>query len=471
MSIFKSFISIDSTIQRSVYLQIADQIVHEVNLGRLKPGQALPGSRQLAKQLNLNRKTILQAYDELLAQGWIDILPYRGAFIKTSLPIVTPKAMAAAPVTKTKTAPKSQLHLKTINDGTPDFRLSPIDQLYKQARFVAKGAIGRTVLTGMHEYGEINLRETLSEYLFNSRALGGSYENIMITRGSQMSIFLALSVLLTKGDKVIVGRLNYRTADETVLAVGGELIRVAVDENGLDLNEVGRALKHHKIRAIYITPHHQYPTTVTMPVENRLALLKMIQTHNCYLIEDDYDYDYHYERTPILPIASLDQNERVIYIGSFSKLLAPSIRMGYTHASKNILDQCAKIRLYIDRRGDPILERALADLIKENEMQRSLKKAVATYHSRRDNMARYLKDELGDLIEFDIPAGGMAFWVRFNGVNVAELKDSTRKKGLFLDIDTYYLENYCRLGFASMNTNEMQDNCSILTECVKSLHR
>ncbi|WP_422359145.1 PLP-dependent aminotransferase family protein [Reichenbachiella sp.] len=472
---WKSIIVINRKENRPVYLQISDAVIAEIMQGRIQKGLKMPGSRIMASTLCVNRKTILQAYDELMAQGWMEIIPMKGTFIKQSLPYVKQQPLGEAVKIKAETQTSSSKYdmprgEHVIDDGTPDFRLAPVDLLLKTARSVSKGAVGKSILLGNHFFGEATLRSNLTKHLSTTRAINGTKDNILVTRGSQMAIYLAFSSLLSKGDKVIVGRLNYHSADKAIKSAGGELTRVPVTSKGLDLNEVEQAAKGGKIKALYITPHHQYPTTVTMPVENRMRLLELAEKFNFYIVEDDYDYDYHYLRSPILPLASIDRNGRIIYIGSFSKILVPSIRIGYMFASKSIIKKCGELRMIIDKLGDPIMERALAEMLVGNDIDRFLKKAVNAYKQRRDLFCQKLKEGLKDEITFNKPNGGMAVWVTFKSINIEELVKAARKHKLTLKIDVYeHTKKACRLGFASMNPKEIESNTDLLIKAAKTI--
>lgn len=464
---WKSIINIDSKLKRPIYLQIADSLTNEIVNGRIKQGLKLPGSRAFAEELKINRKTVLQAFDELIAQGWIEILPAKGTFVKKTLPIIKAKSLKKT-TNDTNTKQRINEHFEhVITDGIPDYRLAPIDLLLKTARSLSKGIIGKNLLTGNHLYGEETLRSTLVDYLSSSRAIHGSEDNILITRGSQMGIWLTFSHLISPGDRVIVGEFNYSAANSTILAVGGLLTKVKVNKHGLDLDEVESIVKNQSIKAIYISPHHHYPTTVTMPAANRLRLMELAEAYDFFIVEDDYDYDYHYSGSPILPLASIDVHSRVVYLGSFSKVLAPSIRIGYIQAAEGFIEACANIRRQIDRRGDPVIERALAEMIKDNEIQRSLKKAVRQYKIRRDLFCKILKERFADLLDFDTPEGGMAVWVRFKHIRIIEVIDRCNTHGLLLDVDHYEDSNCCRLGFASLNEKEIVTTLSILEKSAR----
>ncbi|MEO9967225.1 MAG: PLP-dependent aminotransferase family protein [Reichenbachiella sp.] len=473
---WKSIITIDKSDNRPVYLQISDGIITEVMKGRIMKGLKMPGSRKLSELLGLNRKTVIQAYDELMAQGWLEIQPTKGTFIKKTLPEVRHQPLGGA-VNHVNTGVQKKTVSKydiprgefIIDDGTPDYRLAPIDHLLKTARSISKGVIGRAVLQGNHFFGEVTLRKNLATYLSSTRAINGSPENILITRGSQMAIYLAFATLLDRGDRVVVGELNYHSADRAIESLGGVLSKVPVTSDGLDINAIEKAAQKNSIKALYITPHHQYPTTVTMPVENRMKLLALAERYDFYIVEDDYDYDYHYKHSPILPLASIDRNSRIIYIGSFSKILVPAIRIGYMFASERVINSCGQLRMLIDKMGDPIMERALAEMISSNEIDRFLKKAINHYKIRRDLFCGLLKQGLGEAVDFMKPEGGMAVWVTFKNAKIADLMLETEKLGLSLKIDLYKgYENACRFGFASMTPDEIRANTDMLIKAVRN---
>ena len=473
---WKSMLSYDRKEPRPVYLQISDGVINEIMQGRIKKGLKMPGSRHLAESLSVNRKTILQAYDELMAQGYMEIIPAKGTFIKESLPEIKLQLLNEPSKKETRSIDKeiSKYDLPrgeyVIDDGTPDYRIAPIDLLYKTARSVSKGVIGKSVLLGNHYFGETTLRSNLAQYLSKTRALNGTAENVLITRGSQMAIYLAFATLLSNGDRVLVGELNYHSANKAILSTGAQLVQISVNNKGLDLDMVEKEAKSGHIKAMYLTPHHHYPTTVTMPVENRIRLLELAEKHDFMIIEDDYDYDYHYSQSPILPLASIDRNDRIIYIGSFSKILVPSIRIGYMFASDTVIQKCGNLRMIIDKLGDPILERALAEMLSNNDLDRFLKKAVNTYRERRDLFCSTLINELKDEISLTIPEGGMAVWVEFKNVEIKELIAEAKKYKLTLKIDIYeHTSHACRFGFASMNLEEIKTNTKLLIQTIRSI--
>lgn len=479
---WKTVIQLDADSGAPLYLQMVNTIVREITSGRLPKGRKVPGSRAMADLLSLNRKTVVQAYDELMAQGWLEVFPSKGTFVSTKLPVIQPIALNQQKISE----PEELLRVKStnfilqyenrppheveINDGAPDHRLAPVDWIYKECRSLLRTSYGKRHLRYSHVLGDENLREVLSKYLSDTRGMSINKENVLITRGSQMGLYIILNILLDKGDAVVVGDTSYDAADWTVLQYGGTLTRVEVDEYGLNIEKLEAVLKAKDIKAVYITPHHHFPTTVTLSTERRIQLLDLALKYNFAIIEDDYDYDFHYSSSPLLPLASLNHHEHVIYIGSFSKIFAPALRIGYVVASARIINELGKIRRIIDRQGDPVLEHVMSLAIETGELQRHLKKTLKIYQSRRDLFCHLLAKHFSEIVTFKAPEGGMAIWTRFDQkISVGSYFPELLKKGLFMNIDKVYVRelNALRLGFASVNEKEITEAMAIMADVIK----
>ena len=206
-----------------------------------------------------------------------------------------------------------------------------------------------------------------------------------------------------------------------------------------------------------------------------MNLLLLAEQYKFAIIEDDYDYDFHYESSPILPLASSDSCGGVAYVGSFSKSIAPAFRIGFVVGPENLIDKLADQRRYIDRQGDVILERAIAILFKEGEIRRHMRKALKTYHIRRDFFCDLLERKLGDLVNFQIPDGGLAAWVNFSDkINMTQLHETALENGLYVSDSKRYNPkgvelNSTRMGFASMNEKETLEAMKILTKTIKKI--
>jgi GntR family transcriptional regulator/MocR family aminotransferase len=226
-----------------------------------------------------------------------------------------------------------------------------------------------------------------------------------------MGIDLAARALVRPGDVACVEALGYRMAWGSLERAGARLIPVGVDAHGLDVDELARISEHTRVRLLYLTPHHHYPTTVVLSAGRRMRLLELAAHHKIAILEDDYDHETHYEGRPVLPLASHDGAGVVVYISTLSKVLAPGLRLGFVVAPPALIDRLARERYLCDHQGDHALEAAIAGLIEDDELGRHIRKMRRIYHARRDALADALARTFGDRIQFAVPSGGMAMWV------------------------------------------------------------
>jgi GntR family transcriptional regulator/MocR family aminotransferase len=456
----------------------------------LKPESALPSSRSLALALGVHRKTVVAAYDELYAQSWTDVYPRKGIFVAKSLPEVKPKRLSEKVGTNGLASethfdvrdyvsfpalfsPEPQNNL-IFNDGFPDTRLAPMELLVREYRRFGNYRFTSKYLMYGSEQGSENLRNELAKFLSETRGLQVSPEDIMITKGVQMALYLVAQVLLSKGDIVIAADPGYPGANQVFEHSGAEMALVPIDEHGIDLEAVEAICKKKKVKLLYVIPHHHRPTTVTLSSDRRMQLLDLARKYRFAILEDDYDYDFHYSSSPILPLASADEYGSVIYVGSFCKTIAPGIRIGFAVAPQNLIVQLKRLRRMIDRQGEQLLEEAMANLLKNGDVGRHLKKSNKIYHERRDLLCKLLNEQLNEYVSFRIPNGGFAVWVKyFNGLDTAIVSKKAAEMGLSVPSgsDYWYADDsnrsFVRLGFASLNQKELQDAVDILGRAMK----
>ena len=458
-----------------VYLQIAQQIIDEIQRGRLTPSAAMPGTRELAEQLQVNRKTIVLAYDELIAQGWLTTESRRGTFVSAKLPHFSSPSQpnidlkqrvndfAEPLLAKYASAVETEdiNHLIDFNDGIPDTRLIPFETISKAFRHALIEPIRSNKLGYGDPKGMLSLRHAIAEMLNMERGLNVDVDNICIARGSQMGIFLAARVLAKPNEYVVVENLSYPPAREAFRSCGAKILTVGIDQNGINVIELEALCKKYPISAIYVTPHHQFPTTVMMTAERRLKLLMLAEQYGFMIVEDDYDHEFHFHHHPVFPLASSNHAGRVIYVGSLSKVLAPGLRVGYLVASKEIINQCASEVMLIDRQGNSVTELAVAALMQSGEIKRHIRRTLKVYNERRNFLIDLLRNELADFVNFDSPNGGLAIWLRLNdGIEINKLvQNALLEKVKILPAslfsETHLDINAIRLGFGSHNTNEL----------------
>ncbi|AVI67719.1 GntR family transcriptional regulator [Shewanella sp. WE21] len=465
------FLLADS-VGKTLHAKLLNRITTDIQNGRLTPGCLLPGSRSLAEQLGINRKTVQQVYEELEVQGWLKSKLRSGTFVSEILPEQNLSAADASLINLVqKTKPSSKLVknlysdalaladcIAITNDGTPDVRLIPYDLLARTYRRVCVNLSRHAKLGYGDPRGAIELRSSIQKMLASDRFMHCSVQEICVVRGSQMGIYLASRIIDPKKGAIIMEELCYLPAQAAFEANGFTVIKCRLDEQGLDITYLREILASHEVSGVYVTPHHQYPTTVCLPMHRRLALLDLSKSYQFSIIEDDYDHEFHYETHPIPPLASLPNSENVIHIGSMSKVLAPGIRLGYLVSGTQFIERAAQEIVLIDRQGNTITEHVIADLMESGEIKRHIRKVRREYKDRRNHAAQEFIRFFGNNVSFALPTGGLAIWV-----DISQLVEGSDLSGLQNSdsiLSTYFAGDqktatHIRFGFGALNLDEI----------------
>lgn len=471
-------ISIDRNSPVSLSLQISQALVEKIRSGLLRPGNSLAGSRELATQLGVNRKTIVAVYDELAAQGWLVTQGKRGTFVSPALPVAEMESKAeevlkwsagSLPgpdyrpygIEKELPAPPRDGFIE-FTDGAPDTRVVSFEALSRAFRL----ALIESARSNRLGYGDARglalLRQTIAAMLRIERGLNADEDTVCIVRGSQMGIYLAARLLVRPGDAVALERLTYPPARDAFRACGASVFSVDQDEHGMIPESLERICRVHKIRAIYITPHHQFPTTVTMPVHRRMRLLALAEQFDFVIVEDDYDHEFHFSHNPMLPMASVDRSGKVIYIGSMSKILAPGLRIGYVVAPPSVINRLANEVMLIDRQGNGVTERAVAELMQSGELKRHIRRAMKIYEQRCEMAIALVHEKLSSIATVSPPDGGLALWLTLDSaIDMQRLEEDAIRERVRVLTGTLFSDDYApvnamRLGFGSLNERELK---------------
>ncbi|UFH56513.1 PLP-dependent aminotransferase family protein [Spirosoma sp. KNUC1025] len=491
---FKSLIQLEKASLTPVFVQLSNQLGQLIRAGTLSPGQRLPGTRQLAGLLDLNRQTIVAAYEEGLAQGWLESRAGSGTYVAAHFPEVKPQELPFSTAISSRYGSTGKQPGYTfesldflarpvltnsvglrLDDGFPDVRLAPMEELSRAYRSYFRWGNPHQHFGYGDTKGHPLLREQLSIHLNETRGLRTTADNVLITRGSIMGLHLTCQVLLRPGDVVVTGETTWAGATMNIRKTGASVRTVPVDQHGIDVEKLAELCKKQIIRMVFVTPHHHYPTTVTLRADRRIQLLQLAEQYGFAILEDDYDYDFHYLSRPILPLASADRQGMVVYVGSLTKSVAPAFRIGYVVAPTALIDELARLRRIIDRQGDPMLEFAVGQLFKTGDLKRHFRKALRTYHARRDRFCDLLSTELPTDVTFTKPDGGMAVWASFDPViDLDVLAQRAGQEGLFLSSGTSYNPpgqrlNSTRLGFASSTEDELERSVEILKKVIAAI--
>ncbi|MFV0539755.1 MAG: PLP-dependent aminotransferase family protein [Aestuariibaculum sp.] len=475
--LLKQLIYFDKTNTTAVYIQIAQQIINAIQRGYLIKGAALPGTRIFSKLLKIHRNTAVAAYDELASQGWVEIVPNKGTFILVpEQKPITIKAVSQH-INQVHQYPKStgfpfqpSFHLAStlqnsnskynINDGQPDLRLHPTHEFSRwySASMKRKTLVSKWNQTTINAYSAFEVQ--LSNFLNSTRGFHVKPENLLSTRSTEMSLYIVSQLLIKTNDIVLVGNLSHYTANMIFQQSGAIIKTIPVDNNGIDVDYIEKHFIKNTIRCVYVCAQRHYPTTKTLSAERRLKLMQLAKTYQFAIIEDDFDYDFQFEGSAMLPMASSDSHGMVIYLGKLGQSLFPSFHTGFVVAPECLITEAKNYLQLVDRQGDIIQKQMLSELISEGEIYRLLKKNIVAYKQRCDYLCKHLSLHFKTIAKWNKPSGGLAVWLQFDPIiPLAKLANQAEKNDLFLPKTILYQnKSTCaiRFGFGHLNKEEIE---------------
>ena len=467
-------IRLDTTLSVPLYKQLYERLRGVILAGQLERGARLPSTRTLASELGVSRMTTVLAYEQLVMEGYLESRVGQGTVVARSLPETlfqeqtnrtassqidagkTSTIHLASRVRPLKEVPYPERRMGRTGGlfygGEPGLDLFPYEIW---ARLIARRA--RQSLRESAHYqppsGYYPLREAIAAHIGITRGVRCTPEQIILTAGSQGAFDLAARTLLNSGDAVWMENPGYFGARGALLAAGARLVPVPVDKHGLVV-KIGRQ-RCQEARMVSTTPSHQAPTGVTMSLGRRLALLDWAREVGAWILEDDYDSEYRFSGRPLEALQGLDHAGRVLYIGTFSKMLFPALRLGYLVAPTELVEPLLVTRRFIDVHI-PILEQiALTDFLNEGHFARHLRHVLHHYRQRRDLLYSELRAHLDGLLEVHAPEAGMNLvgWLPPDKDDQRAAKLAAQEGIQVMSISTYSLEPLSRggllLGYAS----------------------
>jgi len=450
--------------------QLALGIIEQIRSGVLAPGEVLPGTRTLASSLGVHRNTVVTAFEELVAQGWLETSSASHTRVVSELPIgdkLSPRRRVpgagfdvAAWSNSARAFQALPFDVLDFTGGLPDARLFPAALLARAFRRGLRRSPHALLAFG-DPAGHLGLRRGIAEMLHSTRGLAVDAGDIFVTRGSQFALHLLSLAILRPGDAVAVESPGYPSVREAFRLPGATLVPIRVDGEGLDVATLAKKSAKRHVRAVCVTPHSQDPTTVTLSARRRLTLLELARHHRIVVVETDYDYEFQFEGVPVMPMASNDEHGVVVYVGTLSKALAPGLRIGFVVAPPELMRALVALRGQIDRQGDHATEQAVAELLEDGEILRHSLRARRVFQARRDGLAHLLHHHLGSALEFEVPRGGLALWARAaDDIDVDAWAADSLAAGVRFFTGRHYSPTgralpYLRLGFAHLDEGEL----------------
>jgi GntR family transcriptional regulator/MocR family aminotransferase len=467
-------IAVDRQATDPLHKQIYDGFRTAIVRGNLRPGQRVLSSRTLGVELGISRIPVLNAYAQLLAEGYFESRKGAGTFVSDSLPeSLTVCKDRTPPSAEAGSGPRpvAQRSLSLSGERPPWARGWGAFSVHQPAfdRFpfhLWSSIIMRHCrsprLNAIHNIdplGTETFREAICTYLRTARAVQCEPGQIMVVSGSQQALEISARVLLGKGSAIWIEDPSYRLARAVFAGAGCRLIPVPVDDEGM---RVSTGIERcSKARAAYVTPSHQYPLGATMSAGRRMQLLNWAQTAGSWIIEDDYDSEYRFESAPISSLQGLDRNARVIYIGTFSKVLFPSLRMGYIVIPKDLVGHFIAVRSAMDIFPPYLYQEAITDFMHEGHFARHIRKMRLLYRERRTALVNAIREQLGPELQIHGTQAGMHLAVTLpKGLKDREIAHRAAGKGVWLwPLSPSYLSKFPRqgliLGFGNTSTEDM----------------
>ena len=457
-------ISLDTRSRIPLYEQIYDYIKTDIQSGRIPYGEKLPSTRFLSKHLEVSRSTVELAYEQLLSEGYIESVPYKGFFVAQIDELYHLKKDKPQPQRERKEARRYRY------DFTPngvDLKSFPYNVWRKLSKDILMDDRTELFRSGDSQ-GEYGFRSAICSYLYQARGVDCTPDQIIVGAGSDY-ILMLLGMILGMDHTIAFEDPTYKQAYRMAGGMSYNCIPVSMDKNGMKVTE----LEKSGADIAYVTPSHQYPTGVIMPIRRRMELLKWAcEAQGRYIVEDDYDSEFRYKGKPIPALKGYDASEKVIYLGTFSKSIAPAIRLSYMVLPKPLLEAYEQKARFVNSTVSKVDQLIVQKFIEEGYYERHLNKTRALYKSRHDVLIEELRP-MADICTISGENAGVHLLLTFqNGMTEEELIDRAARE----DIRVYGLSDYrikenCKekatilLGYANLTEEQIRKAARLLRDC------
>ena len=467
--------------QGALFEQLARALKGQILTGGYEPGSRLPATRTLAAALGVSRNTVLGAYELLCAEQLAVPHPSSGTRVTGLAPKrrsrESPSAIRAQSRYSARTRKLSEIILSGVKAG-PRYDLNYSDtlvrpQLYSSWRRKLAAAAIRCGPKYLPAAGFYPLRGAVADYLLRRRGVACSATDVLIVSGTQQALSVVARAVLDEGDSAVIEDPHYQLAKHALLAHGARLTKVRVDGDGL----VTAELPARAPRLIYITASHQFPSGAVLSLKRRIELLRYAAANNCWIFEDDYDGEYHYETRPLPALRSLDVAERVIHAGSFSKTLFPGLRLGYVVCPPALRNDLIKVKSLDDLGCSSIEQAALATFLESRQYEKHLRKSLSELRIRRHALLDALSRHLGANIKISASAGGAHVVVWFPHLSYKTMHQLI-ERALEQGVGLYPIHPFYQtpppmpglmIGFGGLSPAQLNTAMALLAACLKDV--
>ncbi|MEM8604444.1 MAG: PLP-dependent aminotransferase family protein [Cyanobacteria bacterium P01_H01_bin.121] len=484
-------ITLDQTLALPLHQQLYEALRQAILTGQLPAGQRLPSTRVLAQSLHVARGTVKLGYEQLLNEGYVETIRGSGTFVcqdvcqdltqqqqPQSPAAITPDRAVPPPLSLSRYARSLVIPPPTPPQPSPEIDFCywrpaldqvPLDR-WRRLTVRQLQALATTNLDyNTDGLGYRPLREAIAQYLARSRAVRCTPNQVMITNGTQQAVDLIARLLLEPGTAIALEEPGYLSARRIFQSQGAKLIPIPVDADGLQVSAL-RSPSQAQPKLVYVTPSHQFPTGSILPLPRRLELLAWAKQTGALIIEDDYDSEYRYGERPIPALQGLDPHQVVLYIGTFSKVLFPALRIGYLVLPPSLVSVFVEAKRLSDRHQPTVDQAVLAEFIQQGYLERHLRRMRNLYTQRRQVLVNALQTHLGDRIKIFGDSAGIHLLIEIDtSLSEQELLEQATARGLRLTgcSDFYLHKPVCKrflLGYANLEPTQIEAGVQRLAE-------
>lgn len=469
--------------EKPIYKQVAKELVRMIEEGMLVEGSKLPSTRELSDILNISRNSSIHAYEKLEDEGYIQIVKGRGAFVSHKFKALASKwqipwdekvnsyGKMAADLDIVKREASTQKGMISFKSIAPDEKLFNLEQIKRDILNIIH-LEGERLFNYGYAQGYLPLIEYLKRYMEN-KGLSLKDKDIIITNGFTEGFDIVLSSLTDKGDKVMCENPTHNTAIKLMRLHSLELIGVDIEQGILDTEELEEKLCNNKVKLIYLTPSYHNPTGTVMSAKKRVEVYEICKRYNVPIIEDGFNEELLYSSSHVSSLAALaGEDNSVIYIGSFSKILFPGIRVGWIVADKGLINIFESIKRSKNIHNSVLDQAFLYEYLRSGDYETYLKKAHKHYREKYKFIVQCAEKYLENCKIYG--EGGLHIFVELKDMDARKLLEKTLNRGvIFMAGDVFYIynkgKNTLRLGFSRLSFQEIEKGIKVIGECLKEM--
>lgn len=454
---------LDQLSKTPLYVQLYEYFKHEIEEKHIKAKSKLPSIRQLALHLRISRNTVETAYQQLIAEGYVESMPKSGLRVLEVESITNIPKMIKEPI---------KFDLDLHHESYIDFQYGDIDEekfpikAWRRCLVEAIDFSNSPLFTYGNKQGHVGLREEIANYLFHARGVECDADEIVLCAGTQQAIVLISQLLGLFNQKVAIENPGYDGVRAVFEKQYSQVVPIPLEADGVDLDKIEQS----QAKVLYLTPSHQFPLGMVLSISKRLKLIQWAQKENSYLIEDDYDSEFRYQGQPIPSLKSLDHHNRVIYLGTFSKAFLPATRVSYIVLPKILIERYKEEFTFLNQSVSPIIQEALFQFIKNGHFAKHIRKMRKTYHAKHKLLIDCLHKYLGDRVTIIGQKAGLHLLIQLKEKDVTNLIQKASLMGVkvypttayWMDSDNEDNRNLIMLGYGGLTEEEIEEGITKL---------